>query len=52
MREPLYGWQAVNIRGTPLLDMAEEEFNQRLEELVQELEDVQQGEAVWPSESV
>ena len=46
MTEPQYFWQVVELRGIPLLDMPEEEFHKRLEELIQQLEAVEQGGSI------
>jgi hypothetical protein len=45
MTEPRYAWQLPDRRATPLHDLIEEEFSQRLEELVQQLEARQQEAA-------
>ncbi len=46
MTEPQYCWQSVEKRGCPISDIPEEEFGQRLEELIQDLDSLPQVEDV------
>lgn len=44
MTEPQYHWQALDRYGMPFEDIPEEEFEQRLEEMIQDLECLDQAE--------
>jgi|SoiMethySBSTD1v2_1073268.scaffolds.fasta_scaffold2882498_2 hypothetical protein len=45
MTEPQYYWQTPERHSTPLHDMPDEEFDQRLEDMIQHLEALQQEAA-------
>jgi hypothetical protein len=45
MTEPQYYWQAPEKRFTPLHDIPDEEFDQRLEDMIQHLEALQKEAA-------
>jgi hypothetical protein len=47
MTEPRYSWQIPEKRAIPLHDLTDDEFAQRLEELMHHLE-ARQQEAAWP----
>jgi hypothetical protein len=45
MDQPQYYWQRADVHGSPIIDITEGEFDQLLEEMMEDLEAPEQPEA-------